>query len=624
MLSACKKNFLDRQPDIAANSTPIEGSAVWKDVALAKGVLAGYYTLLPSHSFQGSGTHTITDEALSGSSGTGNNTFSSYGTGTNALSWSGTYQTIRRINLAIANLATVTGGNVTATDKKLFIAELRFMRADVYFDLVKRYGGVPIVTEVQEYDFSGDPSYLRLKRKTEAEVYDFIGTEVDAIAADLVPNNASKTRVNQYGALALKSRALLYAGSIAQLNSAITPTVATTGGEVGIPLSKAAGYYKASLEASEAIINSGRYSLYASNPADLGENFYDMYAKEGASNTEAIWARDYIVPGNGHNFTYDNIARAIREDNLASSATSPSLNLVEAFEYLPSSGVANPTVGTLKGVGDGTVQTNWIFYNTPSAIFAGKDARLYGTIGYPGTTMRGGDLDIQAGVYVWNSATNKYDRIEGGLGTNHTDGKRLTGNSGPLRNQQDISCTGFYLRKLIDPTIGTSNRGLGTGLWWIRFRLGEIYLNAAEAAFQLSVLGATGGSTVKAAEYLSIVRQRAGFGANSVTTPTFALIQNERRVELAFEDHRFWDTKRWRTAHTIWNGSRTTESANLYALFAYRVVRPGHPNDNKFVFDKFIAPRNTNARFWQLQNYYNPIDQSVIDNNPLITKNPFQ
>jgi hypothetical protein len=122
------------------------------------------------------------------------------------------------------------------------------------------------------------------------------------------------------------------------------------------------------------------------------------------------------------------------------------------------------------------------------------------------------------------------------------------------------------------------------------------------------------------------VRQRAGFPPNSLnaTTLTLARLQNERDVELAFEDHRVWDLARWRQAHVLWDGSASNPNAVMYALFPYRIVNPGNPNDGKYVFDKFVAPKFVNARFYQLMNYYSSISQSVLDNNPLIVKNPFQ
>ena len=163
----------------------------------------------------------------------------------------------------------------------------------------------------------------------------------------------------------------------------------------------------------------------------------------------------------------------------------------------------------------------------------------------------------------------------------------------------------------------SSTRGIRSEMWWVRFRYAEVLLNAAEAALEL-------GLEPEALGYVNQVRARAGFGDNSLTTLTLARLQNERRVELAFEDHRVWDLKRWRIAHQVWNGNPGNYEANGWALYPYRVVRPGHPTHNKYVFDKLVAPRYKAPRNFQLFNYYSSIPQQVLDNNPKIVRNPFQ
>ena len=136
------------------------------------------------------------------------------------------------------------------------------------------------------------------------------------------------------------------------------------------------------------------------------------------------------------------------------------------------------------------------------------------------------------------------------------------------------------------------------------------------------------GQIPDALTYVNRVRERAGFGPNSLNagTLTLARLQNERRVELCFEDHRVWDLKRWRIADQVWNGQANNPVAQVGALYMYRVVRPGDPTrDGKYVFDKLDkAPRIISPRWFQERNYYTFIPQSVLDNNPLITRNPFQ
>ena len=622
--TACRKDWLDRQPK---NIIP-EGEQLWNDPVLILGLLADYYDRIPtdmglidianatvdinqSRQAQWRNMADYDDAMWSGAGEDARNNLVSYAPDRWRV-WN--YGLIRDINLAIENIDKY-GTNLSAAQKMQFSSELRFLRALDYFEMVKRMGGVPLITKQLVYDYSGSATELQTPRAKESEVYDFIASEMDAIKDQLGNSNtttstASNTRANKYTALALKSRAMLYAGSLAKYNSLMSTPITTAGGEVGIPASRAADYYAKALDASKQIINSGFYTLYKAN-SNLGENFYEAITKK-SGNREVILAWDYLsAKDKRHTFSYDNIARGIREDNLSSSNIAPSLNLVESYDYL------DGTAGALK------IQTvdksDYIYYANTTDVFANKDARLYGTVIYPGAPFKGFTVGMQAGVKVWNATTNTYQTFEGtDLGTNYTDGKALTAASGPHRSILEVSNTGFYLRKYIDPGVNTSTRGIRSDIWWVRFRLGEVYLNAAEAAFEI-------GQNSDALTYINALRERAGFAPNSIKALTIDKIQNERRVELAFEDQRVWDLKRWRIADKVWNGSTTSPDAMVYALYPYRVIRPGDPaRDGKYVFEKIVAPRIRAPRFFQLANYYSSIDQAVLNNNPKIVRNPFQ
>ena len=596
-LSACEKNFLDRTPP-----NIVSDAQVWNDANLVTSLLANYYNRLPANAEIDINflEFTAFDQA----------TWSGYADGTNNIveynfdRWNyWDYGLVRDINLALENIDKFST-SLPETQKNQFKAELRFLRAYTYFELVKRMGGVPLVTTQLIYDFSGDPSPLQVPRSKEAETYDFVASELDAIKNDLGGNDRSVTRANRYAAMALKCRAMLYAGSIAKYNTTSGLNITTPGSEVGIPASAAPAYYQKALDAAKEVM-SGPYSLYKSNP-NLGENFYDAITKK-APNSEVILVKDFLVIKDfRHGFTYDNIPIGLREDNLSSSNISPTLNLVESYEYL------DGTSGEIKTrTAD---DSDYIYYDNLSAPFANKDARLYGTVIYPGTTFKGQEVQIQAGVMAWNGSS--YDRVEGGLAATYKDGKLLTGSSGPERAQDYVSNTGFYLRKYIDSTPRSSTRGVRSDTWWVRFRLGEVLLNASEAALEL-------GNEAEALTYVNQVRERAGFPAGSLTTLSRLKLENERRVELAFEDHRLWDLKRWRRAHVLWNGDRNSPTAMMYALYPYRVVRPGDSRDGKYVFLKLVAPRFRAPRNFRLGNYYSSIPQDVLNSNPKIVRNPF-
>ncbi len=576
---------------------------VWNSENLILRNLSNIYSRIPQEAtLETLPGHVIIDDAMWSGLSTGNENNNIFGTYPYNWFYFWDYTLMREVNLAIRNSETSTLND----EAKLaaFRAEFRYIRALLYFELVKRMGGVPLITQVYTYEGSTNVEELQFPRNTEQEVYDFIAKEVDEIHQDLALNNTSQTRANQYAALALKSRAMLYAASIAKYSRINTPEIANalSTGEVAMANADAEQYYRASLEASEKIINDGVFRLMNANQD--ASNFYDAVCIED-NNTEVIFARDHSLTY-PTTFTYLNIARSQRESPNAGSSITPSLNLVESYDFL------NGTSGKIEST---DASGNYIFYNSVDEPFRNRDARLDGTVLRPGSVFNS-ELEIQAGVYAWNGSQYTFVSSDT-LGSVYSDGGVLVGADGPHQRLNDVSNTGFYLRKFIDKTPGSAINTTGSTMWWVYTRMGEIYLNAAEAAFEL-------GETGKALQYINAIRHRAGFGQNSLSASelTLAKIQNERRCELAFEDHRFWDLKRWRIAHRLWTGSASDETSNVNALYPYRVV--GGPQDGKFIFVRQRAPRVTQPRYFRLGNYYTAMDATVLNNNPKLVRNPLQ
>ncbi|MGV3503227.1 MAG: RagB/SusD family nutrient uptake outer membrane protein [Adhaeribacter sp.] len=598
-ISSCQ-SWLDREPtDILLDEQ------VWGDPKLATSVLANLYDRLdPEGGFAGTGflSHTDVDDAMwSGGLGGNNNrntranfpyNFRQY--------WN--YGLIREVNLFIEKVTAST--QFTAAEQQQLLAEARFIRAYAYFLHVRAMGGVPLILKTYTYNSPADVPDMQVARSTEEGVYDFIGSELDAIK-DQLGNAGSKTRANKWTALALKSRAMLYAASLAKYNNLMPAPITTPGGEVGIPAARAADYYAQSLAASREIIESGSFSLYNANP-DKKENFYELFTKKG-SNPEVIWAMDYTLTGKFHFYTWEMIPRSMREAATASVGLVPTLNLVEAFDYLDGS------PGTLKLRANG----DFVYYNNLEDIFANKDARLWGTVILPGTEFGGQPVSVLAGVKEW-TGSSYVTRTSGTLGaTFGKDAGLLAGLDGPQPNAGNVTNTGFMTRKYLDNRSGAQQRGQGSDVWWIRFRLGEIYLNAAEAAFEL-------GKPEDALGYVNLLRERAGFVPNSLSVLTMEKIRQERQVELALEEHRWWDLKRWRIAHELFDGQDNSPTAEKWALWPYRVYRPQDAGKhNKFVFEKQVAPRFTRPHFFRMGNYYATMPQEALNKNPLLVKNPF-
>lgn len=594
-VSCDEDGWLQRDP-----KDRITDEQLWNDAGMILGLLANYYDRMPQLAgVFNTGTNTEFDDAMW--SGHVDENWRNEVQYANDYGKYWDYGYIRDINLALENMDKFST-KLNDTQKKQFNAELRFIRAYVYFELVKRVGGVPLIITQLIYDGSGNPASLQNPRAKESEVYDFIYNEIQEIKDNFTQTSSSKTRANKITALALQSRAMLYAGSIAKYNSLMSAPISLPGGEVGIPAEKANDYYQKSLTASEAIIANTNYELYSPAGASKGENFYKLFMDK--SSKEIIFAKDFMT-GKVHSFTYDNVVRSFRVDIEGSSIISPSLSLVESYDYLDGS------KGTLR---DKDENGNYISYETIDGVFANKDARLYGTVVYAGSSFRSQPVNIQAGVATWENGAYKFK--VGDLGAVYDDGKTLTGFDGPRDNEQYVTNTGFYIRKYVSESPQDGVRPSLASNWYPWFRLGEIYLNAAEAAFELN--------KPEAKNYINKVREvHGGFPENSISTLTNDIIRNERRVELAFEDHRYFDLKRWRIADKVWNGQDSDPVAVVNGLYPYRIYRPGHADDGKYIYQRVRPTRFKRARFFRMANYYTAIEQSVLDNNPKIVKNPF-
>ncbi len=534
------------------------------------------------------------------------------------------YGYIREINLFIERATAATA--LSDADKKRFIAEGRFLRAVHYFELVKRMGGVPLITKSLLYDYSGDASSLQFPRAKESGVYDFVISEMEAVKADLPVAVRTKDRATRATALAVIARAAIYAGSIAKYG-ATTPSVNTSGGEVGIPASMAAGYYTKALNAAKEIIggSAGPYALYNKFPTNAAQNYASLFNDNAdkAGNAEIIWMEDYkIRSGKSHGFTIQN-QPIFGAEEVEGGRVNPSLNLVQTFETL------NNTFAPLP-IADGA--GNPLYYNDPLDLFAGRDARLAGTVVLPGSNGKNRPVDIFAGYILGNGSivTGSSRGFIGKLPGSTVDVK-LVGSDGPLNAIEYTAQSGFYIRKFVDVAVGSGSRGTGSEVPWIRYRYAEVLLNAAEAAFEL-------GMTADAAGYLNLVRARAGF-----TTPltaaqvTFDRLVNERRVELAFEGHLIYDKKRWRLAHIIWDGAQMSasdlvtnigdakkRSTQPFALWPYKVYNPGGANDGKWTFRIVKNSIVTGASLFQLGNYYSEINSTILANNPKLVRQPNQ
>ena len=403
-------------------------------------------------------------------------------------------------------------------DIRMWRAEARFLRAYFHFELLKRYGPIPIVTST----LSINGNYENTPRPTMKEVVDFIAKECD-IAADtleLTPwrnVNDAFGRATKGAALALKSRLLLYAASplyvdFGDTNEANKPT------DIAM--------WKSAADAAKAVIDLNQYEL-ASSYADLFKNDFQ--------NKEYIFVRRYAA---NSDFEKSNFPVSFG----GKGGTNPSQNLVDDYEML-----------------DGT-PFDWNDPAKAAQPFENRDARLGATI-------------------LMNMAPFKGKKVA-------TCPEGADASPSP-----NATKTGYYLRKFLNEDVNIQTGGSSSGHVVPLFRLAEIYLNYAEA------LNECDPTNPDIALYLNKVRNRASLPNVSALSQEQmrAVIQHERRVELAFEEHRSWDVRRWKIASS-------TLGAPLMGVQIERKPLGGYT----------YMPVKVEQRVFQPKMYWYPIPQSEV------------
>jgi hypothetical protein len=570
--------------------------------------------------------HAITGEAVSRDLG---NSTETHGY------WGAAYTLIRDCNYFAAMLPNYAN-KFTPLQIKTWLAEAQFIRAYTYFSLVKRYGGVPLVEKLLTVpgqtitELAEQIETLKIPRASEEAIWDFVARECDAVFLTL-PEANKTNRANKYVAAALKSRAMLYAGSIAKYN-----TVDLTVGGVrvcGLPLSKAVTYFKASYDASN-LLNS-KYELYKNKWSATDKeaqfiNFVSLFSDGSAANRELIFARYFKFPDLTHMYDALNVPKQLEgPQGNYSSETLPTLNFVEMFEGLPING-------------DGTIKTmdaggKYNTYASTMEIFANAEPRLRATVILPGDVFKNTSIEIRRGVFTGSSAGGLSDLTPGAgsnaypatvLGSADVAANNNTANFVTLSNGTKITragqsgiytsiaangtggtYTGFYVRKYLSPERPQSetlpNR---SDQPFLEFRYGEIVLNKAEAAYELFILGQTGPYAAEALTLTNSIRERAG--ASLFATIDINKIRMERRRELAFENKTYWDLKRWRIFHLEQNNT------------IYKALVPIMLQDqSRYIMDVRNEERGV-AYTFQQRWYYNQIPTAVINRSQNIVQNP--
>ena len=457
--------------------------------------------------------------------------------------WSDSYTIIRRSNFFLKNIGIVP---IPDAVKKRQVAEARFLRAFAYFELLKRYGGVPIVGDTV---FNLEDN-VDLPRSNFEVCVNYIKAECDVAKIDLPKGSTIASgefgRVPSEAALALKVRLLLYAAS---------PLYNGGGFESNPNLKALTGYPTASsqrwqdvITAAEELIAVGYYKL----PTGTGISAYNAVFTTKI-NTDIILSKQ---SANSTTIESANAPVGFVAPTVSNGRTSPTQNFVNTFTNL-----------------DGTRYTGT---TTSASQYENRDPRLKASLFYNGTQWLNRTVEI----------------FEGGLDKPNV----------AFRTQ---TRTSYYLRKFMGD-YATSSAYANISHNFPYFRYAEVLLSYAEALNEMN-------RVEDAVTQVKLIRARAGITAGTGSRYGIAtgisqsdmqqLVRNERRIELAFEEHRFWDTRRWKIAPDVLSGNvqglKITQSGTA---FNYQV-------------------RDVATLVFQNKYYHMPIPYSEIIKNPKLVQN---
>ena len=535
-VSCEKQGFLD-----STQSTDLNEQVVFSDSAYTINFLSGIYADIgfatwPKR-FNGGGLDACTDEAEGAGLGTVN-TFIQFATGTvnaNMITedaWSTSYTNIRRANIMLKNLPVAKFGD----DIKIRVkAETRFLRAYYYFILLEHYGGVPLMGDSVYRADDEIPSV----RNTFGECVDYIVQECDAAAEDLpwVHSGENYGRINKAACYGLKSRLLLYAAS---------PLFNGEGVATEEPLRSISAYpdkdqtrWLRAEQAAAQIIESGEYSLHVNNGSEPGYGFYEVFQLR--KNSEYLLAkmqnsnRDLEGIWNPPTF------------GVSSPGGYPYLETVNAFGMKNGLSIDDPSSG----------------YKATEP-YLNRDPRLANTITRDQSLVFHRDGLARRAVNIYIDKTNPNN----------------------ISSSQDAiykgTPTGYYSYKMVNRDVAADWFNTVTPRCLPIIRYAEILLNYAEARNEN--LAAPDELVYQA---IQVIRERAGLNpfllpAGLSQQDMRELIRNERRKELAFEGHRFFDVRRWKIAEIAENHQlHGTEPIRISSVTTYNTI-----NVRKRVFDR--------------------------------------
>lgn len=605
-----------------------------------KALLANIYTMIPMEDFNYRPNNGFNQRGYDGVNETTNLAFltdeATRSDGGVGIGYEGfnywPYGDIRQVNIFMQNVEKAKeAGTISVADADRMTGEAHFARAYMYYGLVKRYGGVPLIDKVQDDDYAnGGPGAVAVPRSTELDTWKFVLNECTLAAATLpdATSGSDLYRVTKWAAYALKSRVALHAASVAKYwNLAPLAGEAVTQKLVGgMTSADADAFYKECIETSKFLIENSGKSLYKPTPATVKEaasNFQALFLND--QNEEVIFSKAYLNgttnTNQGHSYAQFNILPQVNPGALKYGRFNPMLEIVDLFEDYTDDGTGKSAkivtrtdgnedayIANFHNMNNASVVNTlmsvpFVKYNDLYEPFANKDARLLASVVVPGSSYAGTEIIIQGGfikdnnsyVAYSNESTQKNGTTYYALGA---EGETMFSGFNNVNSGEDANwtATGFGVRKYMPEGESMSPDRLSSTTSYIDMRLAEVYLNYAEAVVEN---GSGFGDKELAENYLNALRRRAGH--TDRISLTLESVLKERRVEMAFEGKRFWDMNRRREFHTEFSNNRIRKA--LVPMLDLRGAEP------KYVFARvnYFGDETRGGRTFQNINYYRGI-----------------
>lgn len=553
---ACDKDFLNRRPLDATTS-----DVFFETPDQMRTYINTFYnsTMFPKYANHGSDFDS--DNQVTG---TANQRLQ----GTRTVATSGTigFGNVRKINFFFDNYHRVDE-NYALSDYQQYLGEAYFFRGLIYFDLMRSYGDIQILTK----ELTTESPELYNARDPRNEVADFIIGQLDSAAMYLTADKTSGAgRINRWIALLIQSRVALYEGSWEKYHA---------GSDFGVENPDPDKYFTKAAEAAEELIDAGVYNVYSTgNPkSDYRELFAQL---DFSANSEVMFWRKYdnnLTQGDG-DFTNDRFFRMETPSN-------KSITKQLADAYLCTDG--RPISGNALFGG----------YHTLASEAQDRDPRFYQTIATPDQIWK---IDESSDTTYWNEA---YDQ---------------------LNSKADLNApSGYIIQKGYNPNLVYHVQQYEESPGLI-YRYAEALLNFAEAKAELGTLNQ--GDIDKSIKPL---RDRVGMPnllLDDIATdpnwdfpdlsPVINEIRRERRVELAAEGFRWNDIARWAAADELIVGTRPK------GFSASQLAKNPFPVDEEGFLDPLKNALPSGYGFKLDRDYLNSIPESEIVLNENLTQNP--